>query len=219
MKRLVTMAYLADVAGVGRGTISALAKGRLAPAYDGSRMDLNHPAITLYLSDRAAIARGEEPVIPKGKNGGAAVVEAKRIASMEAIASGNVASGADKPALDEFMNMTLAQILMHYGTEIAFADWLRATKTIEEIEEKRLKNAEKRGELVSRDLVKRGIIDTINETFLRMLTDGAKTMASSIVACHLAGGDRAEVEKMVAEQFAKFIKPCKAKMERVIKNV
>jgi len=42
---------------------------------------------------------------------------------------------------------------MFYGTDIAFSDWLRAVKIIEDINEKRLKNEHTISELVSRQLI------------------------------------------------------------------
>ena len=118
-----------------------------------------------------------------------------------------------------FAHLTLGELISRFGTDGAFVDWLKALKMICDIEEKNIKNAEKRGELVSRDLIKRGIIGTIEETFRRMLTDGAKTISADIAALSRTDASQSHMEQDAAEALAKFIKPCKAKMKRVINNV
>ncbi|MDZ7922690.1 MAG: hypothetical protein U5M23_01235 [Marinagarivorans sp.] len=117
-----------------------------------------------------------------------------------------------------FADMTLRAVLEIYGTESALKDWLTATKTIEEIEEKRLRNAERRGELVSRDLVKKGIIDVVNETHLKMLTDGSKSIANDLCAMVLAGVEPQKIEVAVSDRLTKFIAPGKARMLRALQN-
>lgn len=120
--------------------------------------------------------------------------------------------------LRAFADFTLRELVMRFGTDTAFLDWLKATKAIEDVHEKRLKNAEKEGTLISRDLVKRSIIDTVDSAHRKMMTDGAKTISVRIVAMVNAGSGKQEVEDLVAEQIGSFIRPAKAKMERVLRN-
>jgi len=117
-----------------------------------------------------------------------------------------------------FGEFTLRDLIERYGTDTAFLDWLKATKSIEDIHEKRLKNAEKAGELISRDLVSNGILGTIDGAFNRMLTDGAKTIALRAHSLAATGGTVMEIEDLVAKQLTTFIKPTKQKMKRVLKN-
>ena len=83
-------------------------------------------------------------------------------------------------------------------------------KEIEVIEERRIKSSKAKGELVHRDLIKKGIIDPIDTAYRKMLTDGAKTIAR-----RAAVGD---LEKFVADQIASFIKPAKASMKRALEH-
>lgn len=118
-----------------------------------------------------------------------------------------------------FIHMTLEQIIKRFGTDTAFCDWLKAVKSIEDINEKRLKNATTRGELVSRDLVKVGVIDQINTTFQKLLTDGAKSITVKITTMTKAGMGLNECEKTVVDQIESFIRPAKTKMIRNLKNL
>lgn len=120
--------------------------------------------------------------------------------------------------IKKFADMTLRELIQRYGTDVAFLDWLKATKQIEDINEKRLKNATTKGELVSRELVKIGVIDQINAAHTKLLTDGAKTIALRVVAMSKAGRAVDECEKFIVDQIGSFIKPAKVKMARALKN-
>ncbi len=120
--------------------------------------------------------------------------------------------------IQAFAHMTLTELIDKFGTDTRFVDWLNATQKIESINEKRLKNAQTRGELVSRDLVRVGIIEPIDAAHIKLLTDGAKTIARRAVAMSKAGRPVEDVEKFVAEQMTSFIRPVKAKVARALKN-
>lgn len=118
--------------------------------------------------------------------------------------------------VSSIMGMTLREIITVYGTGQAFGDWLDATETIEKIHEKRLKNAQTEGKLVSRDLVKRGIIEPIETAHVRMMTDGAKTIARRTVAMVKAGRGQEPVEAFIRDQISSFIRPVKSKVKRAM---
>ena len=120
--------------------------------------------------------------------------------------------------IQAFADMTLRELVEKFGTDIRFLDWLKATKSIEDINEKRLKNAETKGELVSRKLVKHGILDPIESAHVKLLTDGSKTIARRATAMHGSGRDMEDIEKFVAEQITSFLRPMKAKIARTLKN-
>lgn len=117
-----------------------------------------------------------------------------------------------------FLKWTLGDLIEKFGTDVRFGDWLKATKDIEDINAKRLKNAETRGELVARQLVKVGVIDQINGAHTKLLTDGAKTITRRAVA--MAGADRSleEIEAFVIDQLSSFIRPMKAKISRALRD-
>lgn len=120
--------------------------------------------------------------------------------------------------IQDLVDMTLRELIDKFGTDIYFVDWLAATKKIEDIAEKRIKNAALEGTLISRELVKIGIIDTLDGAFTRMLSDGSKTIAVRAKALIEAGGNSAAVEELVAKQLTSFINPTKAKIARVLRN-
>jgi len=118
----------------------------------------------------------------------------------------------------EFIEWPLKKLIEKFGTDAQFLDWLKATQTIESINEKRIKNAQSSGELVSRELVKTAMIDPINSAHIKLLTDGAKTISRRVMAMTGAGKDPIEVEKYVKEQITSFIRPIKSKVKRILED-
>jgi hypothetical protein len=121
--------------------------------------------------------------------------------------------------IEEFADMTLRELISRFGTDVRFVDWLKATQSIEAINEKRLKNAQTKGELVSRHLVKIAIIEPIESAHIKLMTDGAKTIARRAAAMAQAGKPVAEIEAFAIDQISSFIKPVKAKVDRALRNV
>jgi len=120
--------------------------------------------------------------------------------------------------IQAFAHMTLRDLIDKFGTDTRFVDWLSATQKIEAINEKRLKNAATEGELVSRKLVRTGIIEPIDACHIKLLTDGAKTIARRATAMHSANRPIEDIEKFVADQISSFIRPVKAKVARAMRN-
>jgi len=118
-----------------------------------------------------------------------------------------------------FADMSLRELVTRFGTDVRFLDWLKSIKMIEDINEKRLKNAVSKGELVNRDLVKLGIIDPIDAAHIKLLTDGAKTIARRATAMHDAERTLDDVEKFVKDQITSFIRPIKSKVARTLKEL
>jgi hypothetical protein len=136
----------------------------------------------------------------------------------------SAANSADKiieiPAgITDFLHMTLKDVVDQFGTSTGFVDWLKATKDIEMINEKRLKNAKTMGELVHRDLVKIGIIDPIDAAHRKILSDGTKTMAKRAMSMVLSGTTAQDLEAFFSEHLSSFIRPVKTKVRRAFKNV
>ena len=57
-----------------------------------------------------------------------------------------------------------------------------------------------------------------DDNAIKLLTDGAKTIARRGTAMHDAGRDMLEIEKFVADQITSFIRPVKAKVARALRD-
>jgi hypothetical protein len=169
------------------------------------------------------------PVRKKAPSGQRAVRDAKKKKNLNRLNSKAKIKGPQQDDDDEglteipddikaFLDLTLRELMHRFGTDIAFVDWLSATQKIEVINEKRLKNAQTEGELISRDLVKTNVVDRIDGVFVRMLTDGVKTISSRSHAIAKSGGSVDDVRKLVEDQLGSFIRPAKVKMARALRD-
>jgi len=210
---LITKAAFARLAGVSAAAITKGCKTILAPAMVGKRIDMNHKAAKTYLSGSESNPRQTvETTEPKEKKphvrGHTAARESKK-------------RGTDKDEaftvpenIQAFADMSLRDVIAEFGTDVRFLDWLRATKEIEMINERRIKNAKAAGELVHRDLVKAGVIDPVDAALMKLLTDGSKTITRRVTAMHESGKDLRDIEEFVKDQISSFIRPMKAKIKR-----
>ena len=165
-------------------------------------------------------AKGEPPPVivpPRTVKGHAAQTQTKKSEALHSLESGSTLHQVPEE-IEKFSDMTLREIIERFGSDYAFVDWLKAMKSIEDINEKRLKNAQTRGELVNRKLIKVGVIDPINSVHIKLLTDGAKTIARRSTAMHDSGRPLEDIEKFVAEQITSFIRPVKSKVARALRN-
>lgn len=162
------------------------------------------------------------PPIPEGKrpNGGAARRERLEAQAMDRLASPEPPPAAELPdSIAEFADWTLRDILTRFGEQARFSDWLGAMLKMEQITDRRLRNADRMNELVSREMVKHGVIDVFDSTHRRMMTDGARSIAVSVAAKVKAGVENAELEKEVSEVLSSFIRSAKKQVEKYVRAV
>lgn len=121
--------------------------------------------------------------------------------------------------IEGLADLSLRELIEKFGTGYRFLDWLRALKEIEAVNEKRIKNAQSMGKLISRQLVEVGVIDPFNSAHVRLMTDGAKAITAAVLAKHQAGISEQEIETYVSDVVGSFIRPVKAKVERNLASV
>ena len=82
---------------------------------------------------------------------------------------------------------------------------------------KELKNATEEGRLVAREVMIRGVWNPLETFLVRILTDGAKTVAATIYPLVLAGATKEETEISVRKELESFVKPLKDTIKRAVK--
>lgn len=204
---------------IGRLSISAIQR-EMKVGYNRAKAIVDMIKLAgVDITDPVPTPKPEKPApVVKGHTARNNAKEAESLKAIkEEIESGTVVHQIPDD-LDDFVDMTLREILTRFGTKTAFLDWLKATKSIEDINEKRLKNAQTRGELVNRELIRTGVIEPFDTAFNKLLTDGAKTIARRVTAMSGAGRPVEDCEAFVADQISSFIRPAKAKIIRTLKN-
>ena len=81
---------------------------------------------------------------------------------------------------------------------------------------RKLKNAQMIGTLVLRDAVFRGVVNPIQTTFIRMLTDLSKTLAAQIVPLVKGGADEDEIEEFIRKGHSGLIKSLKKQLRQAL---
>ena len=202
---LITKADFARRAGVSRQMVGKMCKpdGRLYDSISAGKIDIDSQPVRDYSNDKNVdlsnprIDARRTPVPPPHET------------SMPS---------ADTP-VENFEAMTLVELCDVFGTDERFKQWLIGRKAIVSIKSSELKIDEARGRLISRKLVEVGVIDTFNSAHLRLLKDGAKSIAAGVVSKHSAGAELSEIEAFVSDVLGSFIRPIKGKVVRVLKNV
>lgn len=115
-------------------------------------------------------------------------------------------------------SMSTNEIVEEFIADHAFILQLRAAKTMEDINEKRIKAAISDKTLISRHAVKAGIIDPLDAALLKLLSDGAKTISIRVAAMRNAGEDITSREKYIADQVLSHKRPFMSKANRTIAN-
>ena len=119
----------------------------------------------------------------------------------------------------EYQDLSLRQVLEKFGTATRFTQYLDSVAKIEVIHEKRVKHAAQTGELISRDLVKIGIIEPLNTAHRRLLTDAASTIASEVFEMARAEFSVEQCEIFVKDQTSSILEPMKDAMRKAIEDV
>jgi len=119
-----------------------------------------------------------------------------------------VDEGSDQDLQD--LSDAIYPLIDRFGTDFQFSNWLDALKNIELIREKRLKNGETEGGLISWDLVQSHVFGLIDACFKRLLGDASKAIASKVSTTLRAGGSLEEAQRNVRDEISKHLKQMKA---------
>lgn len=208
---LIKRTDFALIADVTRGAITRACRpgGILAPACDGRRIDVAHPAAVAYITDKTGHPPPTALVMPEKpphKN--------KRPKPVADTDGGMIEIPED---IQIYADMSLREIIERFGTMTAFNDHLAAIQKIEVINEKRLKNAQTEGVLVGREVVRTRILDPMETMCTKLLTDCAKTLSVRVPARYNAGDTPAQIEKQIADALGTHIKQMKTKVARAIR--
>lgn len=218
---LISKSKFAKICGFSRAAITNATRegGALYVALDGGKIDSTSVAVKDYLERR-------------GIDYGVAFNELSPIQSdpappftlpKDAVYIAEESAPAIKPNGEtdprDLENMTLPQLCDIFGTDENFKHWTEARKKLTEIRKNELANAQKAGELVSRDLIKVGIIEPIDAAHINLLTDGAKTISVRAIAMHEAGKSQQDIEAWISDQMTSFIRPVKGKVELAMKKI
>ena len=227
--RPVSQAELARLARVSEMAISKAVRAQLKPAVSGRRVDLDHPATVKYLAGKAGRPPRTSKATPQPNTRPGAPSSANR-------AKGPGKDGAPPPDpnaedtksvrvvsyvlenVDALGELTIREVVKRFGTAQGFRDWLQALKQIEDTREKRLRNEETAGRLISRELVETHVFGAIDATNRRLLSDLPKTIARRLSSLAKGGSSTEDAEHIVRELISSQLKPVKTQAAKALRN-
>lgn len=229
MARLISRADLARRCGVSKAAITKACATKLAAGCVADRIDVDHESVRAYMASKGITLGGsagaptknakaaKKPPAPPTKSAKPAPNRRRKPTADRPADAGFVGAEGSNDDL-EHLAAVIGPLLERFGTETRFKDWLFALKEIETIREKRLKNEETEGALISRELVKTHVFGAIEAGNRRLLGDSPKTLARRLYALAKSGADVEVAEQTVREIIGSQLKPVKATAVRVLKN-
>lgn len=213
MARPVSRSEFARKAGVSPAAVTKWCKNAGVEACLGSRVDLEHDAARQYLTDH-----GVDPDdVTTEADEGTESDSADRPEHDEDPNRLRISCASDAD-FDEYGDLTLRELIDRHGTVTGVGDWLDAMKKIVDIHEKNLKNAEREGQLIPRELVQVHVFGAIESANRRLLSDAAKTIAHELYPMARRGDPVEAAEKKVRELIGKIITPVKVTAARVLRE-
>lgn len=226
MQKLVSQAKFAQISGVNKSTVCRAMKTTLQPAVVEGCIDLGNELCEKYLKKKgldyehlmssvttSAIKKDNKAKLNKSIGR----TEPKKI-EIDPVDSEFAAVAEVDSEITMYTDMSLGDVVDKFGTDERFVTWLKAAKLIEEVQAKRLSNEATKGTLINRQIVKDYVIDVFNAAHLKMMKDGAKTIAIGAISKHETGAGEHEIEAYVSDIIGAFIKPAKAKIARTLRN-
>ena len=116
----------------------------------------------------------------------------------------------------DLQHLTVKEVGEVFGTDHRFKVWLDATKTIVEIEKQNVLLGQRRGSLVSRDLMRHTIFSALEEYHRRMLTDMPRTIAARVYAAARSDVLQAESEGVIQELMSSALRNVKETVVRLL---
>lgn len=230
--KLITQTELANQIGCSQQAVSKACKegGPLKVALvDGRHLDAEHKAVIDYRDEKEAKAKlrklkkkPRKKAKPKKKTKPKPVERQETEPTQEPVtevvpAEQNIELYKTGDAdIRSMADMTLDQLVRTFSTAAEFREWIKAVHELEKTHERRLKNMVKEGQLVSKKLIKQGIIDPMDEAWAKLLADGAKTLSIYMDSMSKSGRTQVEMEDYARETISKFVRPAKDRIARAL---
>lgn len=209
---LVTKIEFAELCGVSPPAISqAIRNGKLSKALKDRKIDMDHPSAVSYMRSSRRVPNSN------GRKGRDAEPEPGRPGpKIRRVVEGLEGLPED---IRKMADWSLRELVEMFGTDIGFVEWLNATRKLEQIHETRIKNAEKEGVLVRRDLVREGVLVPIDVAHKKLLSGGARSISRRVDAMVKSGREVEEIEDFIRERISSFIKGAKERATRTIESI
>lgn len=241
-QRLITRGALASRLSCSKSLVYKLAKKgmRLEHALVGDKIDLDHPDAVAFCAQNdyqepdlalitaAAMEAGRKHEKHNqqqvGQRRGAAVPKEQpptftqeQIAPLlEAFAPDDKAD-EDRTA-NEYLDMTVRELIARYGTQSQFKDLAAAVKNLIQMRGYEEEQARKRGEYIHRAHAEK-LVAMIDGMQKALLTDAVSNMANKAMVQARADADKTDVERSMRDTISRVIKLSKTQIVRSLRDL
>lgn len=193
--RLITRTNINKIWGKSRSWVNGICKPGmpLEGAIANGRIDVQSPAYARWAKSQGFIHTDNDKLIPckveeVASPGAVVVIDGDRTTQLD---------NGSSEAMGEILDMRLRDVMIHFGERGEFSGWLSDVKKAEDIREKRLKNEQTEGSLISREGVRSHVMGLLEELSRRLLLDGAQTITRRCYAAARGGVAIEDSEKEV----------------------
>lgn len=221
-QEFISKSAFAERAGVSAAAITKAASkgGRLHDTLcpRGKQIDCEHPAAKAYIreqvekSKRGPVNPGKTSKKPSGGSVG------RKAAKEDRQQSSNEGETHDVDDVIDYEDMTVREVVEKFGTDVRFAEYVKAVKEIQSIEKIRIDNRKKKKELLPSEVFDL-LTSEIERCFITVLTDNIKTCASMAHKNALAEIELHETEDFMRDQIGASFSTFKQKMIRALKDM
>jgi hypothetical protein len=230
--KLISRADLARLGKVSRPYVTNALKGPLAAARVGDRVDLNAPVVQLWLTSRKAKAGRSDgaPTKPPRKAKKPPVAPAPAPtpqAKPKAAAAPDptpdppaLPDSEEPPSIEEVdaFRSVLGPLAARFATRREFKDWLAGLEGLERYRKQRLDNDERAGRVILRELLQPYFFGPLDSGLKRLLSDGARAIATDIYALAKAGAPIEDAERAAADVISSQFEPVKEAAIRALRH-
>lgn len=208
--KLYPASRIAEFSGLSRQYINRYCKEHCPEARSGKKINIEHPIMRQLMESKGVDLSKELKAAESRTNRQAT----KPVSQSESALS---ASGSSRPSARQARNLddvgvvpspakidvcehgqlTLNELTAMYGDHEQYRGWLDAKKKIVEIIEREIKVKKQLGDLIDREIVKRGTISIIDGFTSRLLTDFCKSSPIDLRPAFESGKDNIEIEKLL----------------------
>lgn len=227
---MLSISQFARESGVTRRSVQRRLETWLKPALVGGQVDEAHPlalwfvrskgapaapppeveaAVEAYRAQRAGCAAPgrKEPAAGRVSRGGMD----RRFGAPESVP---LPDGSVLP-ISEIRDMPFGEVIDQWGWGPAFKEHLLALRALEEMRDKRLRVDERRGGLISRELVRLHVFGALDAFSRRLLTDMPRTLALRVRVTETPE----EGETLARREIERELKAAKAEVVYALKQI
>lgn len=232
-QRLISRAELARRAGVSKPAITKRCAKDFVPAMVGDKIDLDHPVVQSFLSERGVStpAPARAPTKPRRTASAAAAAPTDSLPDAPTEVLVAPAFRPDLPPDDprrafscgspedlEYLGSLLEPLVAYFGTDEGCKNWMIALREKENIRAKRLDNEETEGLAIPREFVTVHILSLLEETNKRLLGDMPKTLVRRLFALANTGATATDGEREAREAVSSHLDAVRQKIAKTIRD-